>query len=296
MLTLNTVYSSVPLSSSPKAPIDDQVPSPANVRLLSSKLRAMAGASHIVADTERSQMLDRDASPSRPLDDGELDPTAIVIKNIPFAVKKEQLVQRMVDLNLPLPSTLDYHFQNGVFRGLAFAHFTSPKETEQVVKKLNHVEVSGRKLRVDYKKMVPLEERERIEREKRERRGQLKGHISSPWARDTNDRGRSLYDSNSGPRAVSRAYSRVSSRNSAMRGDDHFETDYQKPRPRKGSATSASSYHIERETHHFPTLPKQKTAANEYHCELCNSDIEIHRKRDWQYVAGPFPLQCDSKL
>jgi RNA recognition motif-containing protein len=106
-------------------------------------------------------------------DDDELIPTAIVIKNIPFAVKKEQLVQLMVDMSLPLPYAFNYHFDNGVFRGLAFANFTSPQETEQVIQALNHMDLSGRKLRVEYKKMLPLQERERIEREKRERRGQL---------------------------------------------------------------------------------------------------------------------------
>ena len=105
--------------------------------------------------------------------DDELIPTAIVIKNIPFAVKKEQLVDLMTSLNLPLPYAFNYHFDNGVFRGLAFANFTSPDETQQVIEQLNHYELQGRKLRVEYKKMLPLQERERIEREKRERRGQL---------------------------------------------------------------------------------------------------------------------------
>lgn len=105
--------------------------------------------------------------------DEELIPTAIVIKNIPFAVKKEQLVQLMTDLNLPLPYAFNYHFDSGVFRGLAFANFTSSEETAAVIERLNHFELQGRKLRVEYKKMLPLQERERIEREKRERRGQL---------------------------------------------------------------------------------------------------------------------------
>ena len=105
--------------------------------------------------------------------DDELIPTAIVIKNIPFAVKKEQLVQLMTELNLPLPYAFNYHFDNGVFRGLAFANFTSAEETAAVIDTLNHFELQGRKLRVEYKKMLPLQERERIEREKRERRGQL---------------------------------------------------------------------------------------------------------------------------
>ncbi|KAK6340967.1 hypothetical protein TWF696_009280 [Orbilia brochopaga] len=106
-------------------------------------------------------------------DEDELIPTAIVIKNIPFAVKKEQLVQLMTDLDLPLPYAFNYHFDNGVFRGLAFANFTTAEETAAVINVLNHFELQGRKLRVEYKKMLPLAERERIEREKRERRGQL---------------------------------------------------------------------------------------------------------------------------
>ncbi|CAK7902622.1 hypothetical protein CAAN1_16S03334 [[Candida] anglica] len=106
-------------------------------------------------------------------DDDELIPTAIVIKNIPFAIKKEQLLDVMTKLNLPLPYAFNYHFDNGVFRGLAFANFTSTNETSSVVNLLNGREIGGRKLRVEYKKMLPLQERERIEREKREKRGQL---------------------------------------------------------------------------------------------------------------------------
>ncbi|KAF4549393.1 RNA-binding post-transcriptional regulator cip2-like protein [Elsinoe fawcettii] len=105
--------------------------------------------------------------------DEELIPTAIVIKNIPFAVKKEQLVAIMTELGLPLPYAFNYHFDNGIFRGLAFANFTSADETASVIDMLNHYELQGRKLRVEYKKMLPAAERERIEREKRERRGQL---------------------------------------------------------------------------------------------------------------------------
>ncbi len=103
----------------------------------------------------------------------ELIPTAIVIKNIPFAIKREQLTDVMSDMHLPLPYAFNYHFDNGVFRGLAFANFSSPEETAVVIEAMNHMELQGRKLRVEYKKMLPLQERERIEREKRERRGQL---------------------------------------------------------------------------------------------------------------------------
>ena len=121
---------------------------------------------------QSSSAIRTEPSASSEVDD-ELIPTAIVIKNIPFAVKKEQLVQLMTELNLPLPYAFNYHFDNGVFRGLAFANFTSAEETATVIEVLNHFELQGRKLRVEYKKMLPLQERERIEREKRERRGQL---------------------------------------------------------------------------------------------------------------------------
>lgn len=106
-------------------------------------------------------------------DDEEIIPTAIVIKNIPFAIKKEQLLDFMSKLNLPLPYAFNYHFDSGVFRGLAFANFNTTDETSLVVNMLNGREIGGRKLRVEYKKMLPPAERERIEREKRERRGQL---------------------------------------------------------------------------------------------------------------------------
>lgn len=100
-------------------------------------------------------------------------PTAIVIKNIPFVIKKEQLLEVIAKMNLPLPYAFNYHFDNGVFRGLAFANFATTDETTQVVSVLNGKEIGGRKLRVEYKKMLPQAERERIEREKREKRGQL---------------------------------------------------------------------------------------------------------------------------
>jgi RNA recognition motif-containing protein len=123
---------------------------------------------------------------STPPDHDELIPTAIVIKNIPFAVKKESLVALMTEMNLPLPYAFNYHFDNGVFRGLAFANFTTPEETSTVIDAMNHMDLQGRKLRVEYKKMLPAHERERIERDKRERRGQLEeqhrpiGNASAP--------------------------------------------------------------------------------------------------------------------
>lgn len=110
----------------------------------------------------------------------QLIPTAIVIKNIPFAVRRETLAALMVDMHLPQPYAFNYHFDNGVFRGLAFANFSSPEDTKIVIEAMNGLDVHGRKLRVEYKKMLPEAERERIEREKRERRGQLEEQHRAP--------------------------------------------------------------------------------------------------------------------
>ena len=113
-------------------------------------------------------------------DMGDLIPTAIVIKNIPFNVRKEVLTNIMVELHLPQPYAFNYHFDNGVFRGLAFANFQSPTDTKHVIESMNGLDIHGRKLRVEYKKMLPEHERERIEREKREKRGQLEEQHRGP--------------------------------------------------------------------------------------------------------------------
>lgn len=60
--------------------------------------------------------------------------------------------------------------QAGSFRGLAFANFRQPSDADAVVAALNGFDVQGRKLRVEYKKVLQAGEKERIEREKAIRR------------------------------------------------------------------------------------------------------------------------------
>lgn len=98
--------------------------------------------------------------------DDDIIPTAIVVKNIPFSIKREQLLQIIEDLQIPMPYAFNYHFDQGVFRGLAFANFRSGEEADAVVAALNGFDVSGRKLRVEYKKVLQAGEKERIEKEK----------------------------------------------------------------------------------------------------------------------------------
>lgn len=105
-------------------------------------------------------------APSIPTPDEDVIPTAIVIKNIPFAVSRETLLAIIESLGAPLPYAFNYHHDNGVFRGLAFANFRAPEEAASVVAALNGYDVQGRKLRVEYKKVLQPGEKDRIEREK----------------------------------------------------------------------------------------------------------------------------------
>lgn len=72
-----------------------------------------------------------------------------------------------------MPYAFNYHFDQGIFRGLAFANFHSPAEASEVVSALNGLDVSGRKLRVEYKKVLQAGEKERIEKEKAIKRMQM---------------------------------------------------------------------------------------------------------------------------
>lgn len=93
-------------------------------------------------------------------DDRDYIPTAIVIKNIPFSIKRELLLDIFEHLGLPIPFALNYHLDNGVFRGLAFANFHTPEETAIVVNSIKGIEICGRKLRVEYKKYIGSEKRD----------------------------------------------------------------------------------------------------------------------------------------
>lgn len=74
-------------------------------------------------------------------------------------------------LSIPTPYAFNYHLdQQGSFRGLAFANFRQSVDADAVVAALNGFDVQGRKLRVEYKKVLQAGEKERIEREKAIRR------------------------------------------------------------------------------------------------------------------------------
>jgi len=124
------------------------------------------GTSQYYNSATGSAFLGQGGQPGLAVSDDDIIPTAIVVKNIPFSIKKEQLLQIIEDLQIPMPYAFNYHFDQGVFRGLAFANFRSGEEADAVVAALNGFDVSGRKLRVEYKKVLQAGEKERIEKEK----------------------------------------------------------------------------------------------------------------------------------
>ncbi|KAF9928107.1 hypothetical protein FBU30_002643 [Linnemannia zychae] len=93
-------------------------------------------------------------------------PNAIVIKNIPFSVSRDALLANLDSLDIPKPYAFNYHFDNGVFRGLAFANYRTSEEADMVFQAVNGLDVSGRKLRVEYKKVMPAAEQEKRDQEK----------------------------------------------------------------------------------------------------------------------------------
>jgi len=106
-------------------------------------------------------------SPADPIGETSTEtiPTAIVIKNIPFSLKRDALLSILNQLDIPRPYAFNYHFDNGVFRGLAFANYRTPEDTDAVVAALNGFEVAGRKLRVEYKRVLPgSQEKDKEER------------------------------------------------------------------------------------------------------------------------------------
>ncbi|EPX72798.1 RNA-binding protein Cip1 [Schizosaccharomyces octosporus yFS286] len=94
-------------------------------------------------------------------------PTAIVVKNIPFSLEKDTLLEAFKQLGIPRPYAFNYHYDNGIFRGLAFANFYLPEEAQAVVQALNGYEINSRRLRVEWKRQLPAAEREKAEKAKK---------------------------------------------------------------------------------------------------------------------------------
>lgn len=146
------------------------VPSPSGLRPMPSMMQHSRSRSSSSAVMSAESDGVEDATKQPETSEDETIPTAIVIKNIPFSLKKESLMEIFVTMDAPRPYALNYHFDQGVFRGLAFANFYTVDETRRVLMMLNGIDVQGRKLRVELKRLLPAAEREKAERDKRERK------------------------------------------------------------------------------------------------------------------------------
>lgn len=91
--------------------------------------------------------------------------TILVLKNLPFSLKQDQLQEILMMMNTTAPQSINLHFDNmGVFRGMAFIKYRLLDDAIKVYEALNGYDVGGRKVRVEYKRKnkgqqtdIPLE-------------------------------------------------------------------------------------------------------------------------------------------
>jgi RNA recognition motif-containing protein len=104
----------------------------------------------------------------------QFNPRIVVIKNIPTALTVDQLAAHTRGIGLPLPIKLNYNYENRSFTGIAFADFETCGEATTFMDAVNDMTLQGRKLRAEYKTILPAIELDRIKHEKWEREEQEK--------------------------------------------------------------------------------------------------------------------------
>ncbi|KAF9377539.1 hypothetical protein CPB97_010106 [Podila verticillata] len=161
-MSLANVQWSPPASPSIQSPMQGYAYQPMG-NMQGPLLNQLQYSHHQQQYPQQQQQQQMNGAPEEPVD---TIPTAIVIKNIPFSIKRDALLAILDNLDIPKPYAFNYHFDNGVFRGLAFANYRTSEETDLVVQTVNGLEVSGRKLRVEFKKVMPAAEQEKRDQEK----------------------------------------------------------------------------------------------------------------------------------
>ncbi|MDP2436090.1 MAG: R3H domain-containing nucleic acid-binding protein [archaeon] len=95
-------------------------------------------------------------TPGRDPNDTEHSPEAtsatLVIKNLPFALKHDQLKAVLSSYDTK-PENVAFHYDaSGMFRGMAFVKYATSEEASEIYEKINGMDVGGRSIRVEYKK------------------------------------------------------------------------------------------------------------------------------------------------
>ncbi|THV45470.1 hypothetical protein BGAL_0485g00090 [Botrytis galanthina] len=85
----------------------------------------------------------------------DVDLTDLVIDNIPFERKSEDMMGLFLDIGMPVPCAFNYQFDKGVFRGRAFANFFDNRQARQAIDALQNFELNGKTLQVEFKNYIP---------------------------------------------------------------------------------------------------------------------------------------------
>eukprot|EP01112_Ceratiomyxa_fruticulosa_P004050 TRINITY_DN1439_c0_g1_i7.p1 TRINITY_DN1439_c0_g1~~TRINITY_DN1439_c0_g1_i7.p1 ORF type:complete len:467 (-),score=116.69 TRINITY_DN1439_c0_g1_i7:236-1636(-) len=78
--------------------------------------------------------------------------TILVLKNLPFSLKQDQLEEILRPLSENVPQSVNLHYEGGIFKGMAFIKYKHIEEAIKVFDALNGLDVGGRKVRVEYKR------------------------------------------------------------------------------------------------------------------------------------------------
>jgi RNA recognition motif-containing protein len=78
--------------------------------------------------------------------------TILVLKNLPFTLKQDQLQEILYSLSPSPPQSINLHYDGGMFKGMAFIKYRLLDDAIKVYEALNGLDVGGRKVRVEYKR------------------------------------------------------------------------------------------------------------------------------------------------
>mmetsp|Transcript_41504 Transcript_41504/g.104680 ORF Transcript_41504/g.104680 Transcript_41504/m.104680 type:complete len:697 (+) Transcript_41504:143-2233(+) len=108
----------------------------------------------------------------------QANPT-LVLKNLPFDLKAEALLGVLHGLACPPENVALHYDSNGSFRGMAFVRYRNMSEAAEVHRVLNGLDISGRQVRIEYKRK-PEGEEQRVAQAWREQLHEFKEDEDGP--------------------------------------------------------------------------------------------------------------------
>lgn len=115
--------------------------------------RSARAKEHTASPHSFGSMPPNTPSPTPSTPPPEKPDTILVLKNLPFTLKQDQLHEILLSLSTTIPQSISLHYDNaGVFRGMAFIKYRQLEDAIQVYELLNGMDVGGRKVRVEYKR------------------------------------------------------------------------------------------------------------------------------------------------